>query len=44
MHVLRDRHICRRFFVLAYVWCILCMTYYGISLALNGLAVRPPLC
>lgn len=30
--VLRDRHICRRFFILAYVWCILCMTYYGESL------------
>jgi len=36
--VLKDRHIRRRFIVLAYAWCILCMTYYGISIALNGLA------
>lgn len=35
--MLKDKHILRRFLVLAYVWCVLCMTYYGISLALGGL-------
>lgn len=35
--VLKDRHILRRFLVLAYVWMVICMTYYGISLALGGL-------
>lgn len=35
--VLKDTHILRRFIVLAYAWLVLCMTYYGISLALNGL-------
>lgn len=35
--VLKDKHIRRRFIVLAYAWLVLCLTYYGISLALNGL-------
>jgi hypothetical protein len=26
---LKDRHIARRFFVLAYAWMVLCMVYYG---------------
>lgn len=39
MSMLRDKHIARRFIILSYAWMILCMTYYGISLALNGLKV-----
>ncbi|PNW78695.1 hypothetical protein CHLRE_09g387060v5 [Chlamydomonas reinhardtii] len=35
--LLSDRHMLRRFLVLAYVWMVVCMTYYGISLALSGL-------
>ncbi|GLC46023.1 hypothetical protein PLESTM_001815200 [Pleodorina starrii] len=35
--LLRDRHMLRRFLVLAYVWMVMCMGYYGISLALGGL-------
>ncbi|KAJ9531751.1 hypothetical protein QJQ45_021899 [Haematococcus lacustris] len=35
--VLKHRNICRRFTILAYVWCVLCMCYYGISLAVNSL-------
>jgi hypothetical protein len=26
---LKDRHIARRFFILAYAWMVLCMVYYG---------------
>jgi len=37
MSALKDKHICRRFTILAYAWLVLCMTYYGISMALNGL-------
>ncbi|KAG2484872.1 hypothetical protein HYH03_016357 [Edaphochlamys debaryana] len=33
----KDRHMLRRFLVLAYVWLVMCMAYYGISLALGGL-------
>eukprot|EP00197_Chlamydomonas_leiostraca_P012629 CAMPEP_0202879236 /NCGR_PEP_ID=MMETSP1391-20130828/33331_1 /ASSEMBLY_ACC=CAM_ASM_000867 /TAXON_ID=1034604 /ORGANISM="Chlamydomonas leiostraca, Strain SAG 11-49" /LENGTH=609 /DNA_ID=CAMNT_0049561553 /DNA_START=103 /DNA_END=1928 /DNA_ORIENTATION=+ len=35
--MLKDRHIARRFFILAYVWMVLCMCYYGISLGLSAL-------
>ncbi|GLI62485.1 hypothetical protein VaNZ11_005116 [Volvox africanus] len=35
--LLRDRRMLRRFLVLAYVWLVMCMAYYGISLALGGL-------
>lgn len=38
--LLSDRHMLRRFLVLAYVWMVVCMTYYGISLALSGLPGR----
>ncbi|GFR46601.1 hypothetical protein Agub_g8204 [Astrephomene gubernaculifera] len=33
----KDRHMLRRFLVLAYVWLVICLAYYGISLALGGL-------
>ncbi len=35
--ILKDKHIARRFFILAYVWMVMCMTYYGISFALGSL-------
>ncbi|EFJ44180.1 hypothetical protein VOLCADRAFT_95576 [Volvox carteri f. nagariensis] len=35
--LLKDRRMLRRFLVLAYVWMVMCMAYYGISLALGGL-------
>lgn len=35
--ILKDKHISRRFFILAYVWMVMCMTYYGISFALGSL-------
>uniref|UniRef100_A0A383VW07 Major facilitator superfamily (MFS) profile domain-containing protein n=1 Tax=Tetradesmus obliquus TaxID=3088 RepID=A0A383VW07_TETOB len=34
---LKDRHIARRFFILAYAWMVLCMVYYGISFALGSI-------
>eukprot|EP00201_Polytomella_parva_P022882 CAMPEP_0175043076 /NCGR_PEP_ID=MMETSP0052_2-20121109/2958_1 /TAXON_ID=51329 ORGANISM="Polytomella parva, Strain SAG 63-3" /NCGR_SAMPLE_ID=MMETSP0052_2 /ASSEMBLY_ACC=CAM_ASM_000194 /LENGTH=596 /DNA_ID=CAMNT_0016306039 /DNA_START=194 /DNA_END=1981 /DNA_ORIENTATION=+ len=35
--ILKDSHILRRFLILSYVWAVLCLGYYGISLALGGL-------
>ncbi len=35
--LLHDKHILRRFLILAYVWLVMCMSYYGISMAVGGL-------